>query len=179
MRLFHFSGDPSIRHFHPRATVPPKRRPPGYDWLNDPLVWAIDEAHIAMYLFPRDVPRILLWRKPNSTPADIERFFGSSRATIIAFIEHRRFDELTTTTLARYELPPADFIDLDDAGMWVSRSPVVPHAPVMVDRLDQALLAADVELRVVPSLLGYADVWQTTLHASGIRLGNAVGWPAD
>ncbi len=177
LRLFHFSDDLSINHFEPRPTRPPKARPEGHDWLNDALVWAIDEAHVPMYLFPREVPRILLWRKEGTTRADADRFFGRSHATTIAYVEARRFGELTRTTLARYELPNSTFIDLNDAGMWVSKESATPLGMMLIDRLDQALLAADVELRVVPSLVPYADVWQTTLHASGIRLGNAVGWP--
>ena len=177
MRLFHFSEDFSITHFEPRPTRPPKARPAGHDWLNDPLVWAIDEAHVPMYLFPREVPRILLWRKEGTTQADADRFFGRSNATTIAYVETRRFAELTRTTLARYELPNSTFTDLDDAGMWVSKASVTPLGMTTIDRLEQALLAAGVELRLVPSLVPYADVWQTTLHASGIRLGNAVGWP--
>ena len=130
-----------------------------------------------MYLFPREAPRILLWRTPQTTEADDRRFFGRSTAEKIAYIERHRFAELTTTTLARYELPPDTIIDLQDAGMWVSREPVIPLEMITIDRLDQALLEADVELRVVPSLLPYAGVWDTTLHASGIRLANARAWP--
>lgn len=177
MRLFHFSEDVSIRDFEPRPTNPPKVRPAGRDWLNDALVWAIDESHVAMYLFPREVPRILLWRMPDTTLNDAERFFGRSSAAIIAYVETHRFAEITGTTLARYELPNDTFVDLNDAGMWVSKAAVTPLEMITIDRLDQALLAAGVELRVVPSLVPYADVWQTTLHASGIRLANAAGWP--
>ena len=57
-RLYHFSDDPSITRFVPRPVLVPATRPPGSDWLNGPLVWAIDEWHQPMYLFPRDCPRI-------------------------------------------------------------------------------------------------------------------------
>ena len=61
MRLFHFSEDPSIEEFVPRPVRVPSARPPGQDWLNGPLVWAVSEDRQATYLFPRDCPRILLW----------------------------------------------------------------------------------------------------------------------
>ena len=66
MRLFHFSDDPAIARFEPRAVLVPSPRAPGREWLNGPLVWAIDEPHQPMYLFPRDCPRILLWPRPET-----------------------------------------------------------------------------------------------------------------
>ena len=64
--LFHFSCDPAIELFVPRAVRTPAKRPLGHEWLNGPLVWAIDDWHQPMYLFPRDCPRILLWRTPST-----------------------------------------------------------------------------------------------------------------
>lgn len=64
----------------------------------------------------------------------------------------------------------------DDAGMWVSRSAVGPLACNAIANLPQALLAADVELRALPDLTPLREVWRTTLHASGLRLRNAVNW---
>jgi hypothetical protein len=40
------------------------------DWLNGPLVWAIDAWHQPMYLFPRDCPRILYWPLATTNAAD-------------------------------------------------------------------------------------------------------------
>jgi hypothetical protein len=54
MRLFHFSDDPEIVRFVPRPIRTLVERPAGLKWLNGPLVWAIDEPHEPMYLFPRD-----------------------------------------------------------------------------------------------------------------------------
>lgn len=67
MRLFHFSEDPTIVTFAPRAVVVPSRRSPGKEWLNGPLVWAIQESLDFMYLFPRDCPRILTWAIDETT----------------------------------------------------------------------------------------------------------------
>ncbi len=43
----------------------------------------------------------------------------------------------------------------------------------------EALEAANVELRLLPSLEPLRDVWETSLHASGVRLRNAQGWNDD
>ena len=54
MRLFHYSEDPSIVVFEPRPVRVPAARRAGFEWLNGPLVWAIDEPHSILYLFPRE-----------------------------------------------------------------------------------------------------------------------------
>jgi hypothetical protein len=45
-----------------------------------------------------------------------------------------------------------------------------------VGDLLSALQAADVDLHVLPDLLPLKGVWDSSLHASGIRLRNAAGW---
>ena len=176
MRLFHFSDDPAIARFDPRPVRVPSERGPGREWLNGPLVWAIDDWHSPMYLFPRDCPRILLWARPDTTEADRERWFGASQARMIVHVEWAWFDRLKTGTIHRYHLPPEGFESLDDAGMWVSRGPVTPLAVETLADLPAALRAAEVELRVVESLVPLRGVWATSLHASGVRLRNARGW---
>ncbi|MBA4011063.1 MAG: hypothetical protein C0481_04280 [Phenylobacterium sp.] len=176
MRLFHFSEDPGIARFEPRPVRTPSARPPGREWLNGPLVWAIDEPHQAMYLFPRDCPRILLWPTAATTPQDRAAWWGESAARMLAHVEQRWLEVLTSARLYRYELPPDSFDCLDDAGMWVSREPVTPFSVEEIADLPAALAACDAELRVVDSLTPLRGVWDTTLHASGIRLRNAAGW---
>jgi hypothetical protein len=43
-----------------------------------------------------------------------------------------------------------------------------------IDSIEKALAAADVELRVLPSLKTLAPLWDTSLHVSGIRLRNTL-----
>ena len=62
--------------------------------------------------------------------------------------------------------------------MWVSRQAVTPSAMTEVADLPAALADCDVELRAVDSLVPLRGVWSSSLHASGIRLRNAVGWDA-
>lgn len=170
MRLYHFSEDPAIARFEPRS---PRARPEV-----EPLVWAVDEAHQAAYLFPRDCPRVLLWATPNTTPEDRERWLGPATPRMLACVEWDWREALLSTQLHCYELPPASFAPLrDDPWMWVSREPVRPLQVQPVGPLLDALAAEGVELRLVPSLAPYAGAWESSLHVSGIRLRNARTWP--
>jgi len=175
-RLFHFSDDGSITRFTPRPVRVPVARPQGMEWLNDPLIWAIDEWHQPMYLFPRDCPRILVWRTPRTTPEDVERYFGTSEARMLAYVEAGWLERLRGTAIHRYELPPASFRSLDDAGMWVSGSSVEPLSSSVIDDLPLALERTGAEVRVLDDLTPLREVWQSSLHASGIRLRNARAW---
>ena len=174
--LYHFSEDPGISAFVPRPVRVRADRPPGREWLNGPLVWAIEEWQSPMYLFPRECPRILIWPTASTADEDRERWFGHTTARMIACVEWGWFARLCSATIYRHELPTATFIDLDDAGMWVSHETVIARAVDRIDDLPAQLDAAGVELRLMPSLLPLRDLWDTSLHVSGIRLRNAEGW---
>jgi hypothetical protein len=176
MRLFHFSEDPDIALFTPRPVRIPVVRPRRQEWLNGPLVWAIDEAHEMLYLFPRECPRVLIWPTPETSPEDRATWFTDGPRRAVAFIEERWLERLRAATVHRYHLPPASFDDLGDVGMWVSRTPVRPLGVEAVADLPKALEARDVELRVLPVLTPLRHIWITSLHVSGIRLRNAEGW---
>lgn len=175
-RLFHFSDIDSIERFEPKPVHVPSQRQKGREWLNDPLVWAIDVWHQPMYLFPRDCPRILLWRKEDTTESDVQLYFGSSNARMLAYVEEAWLQRIETETLYRYELPVASFQSLKDAGMWVSRSIVEPADRLTITNLPARLLSQNIELRVLKDLTSLRGAWDTSLHASGIRLRNASKW---
>lgn len=176
-RLFHFSDDPSIEVFVPRPVRVPSPRPHGQDWLNGPLVWAVAEERQATYLFPRDCPRILLWPTVGTTEADRAEWWGERTCRMIAHVEWAWLDRIRTASLHRYELPPATFEAVDGDWTWVSKEAVRPVRSAPCGNLLDALAAAQVELRVMESLAPLRGVWSTSLHASGIRLRNARGWP--
>jgi len=178
LRLFHFSEEPDLARFEPRPVRIPSPRPAGREWLNGPLVWAIDEPHQPMYLFPRECPRILLWARPDSTPQDRAAWLSDGSARMVAYVEDAWMDRIARAKLVRYELPPATFESLEDAGMWVSRAAVEPIDRLIVDDLAEALAAQRVEVRALPSLTPLGRIWDSSLHASGIRLRNARDWPA-
>ena len=175
-RLFHFSEDPSIERFEPRPVLVPAERGPGREWLNGPLVWAIDEAHQPLYFFPRECPRILLWRTPGTTQADAARWWRRGDHRMLAHIEAAWLERLRSTIVYRYAFDPEPFDSIEDVGMWVSHTPVRPTAMDAITDLPAALAGADVGLIVLPDLLSLRGVWQSTLYASGTRLRNAAGW---
>jgi hypothetical protein len=168
--LYHFSEEPDIARFEPRA---PLERP-----TVPPMVWAIDEWHAPMYLVPRDCPRACFWAGPATSDQDRERWLGGVDARMVIAIEAAWLDRLRRTALFRYRLPPAGFALHDaDGGHWVSRDPVVPLAVEPVGDLLAALAASGVELRVTPSLIAlWQRVIRSTLCFSGTRLRNARGW---
>ncbi|WP_416064183.1 DUF6886 family protein [Rhizobium sp. ZK1] len=170
MRLFHFSNDPAITIFEPRPVRIASERPPGREWLNGPLVWAIDDVNDFMYLFPRDCPRILIWAKPETSEED-RQLLGRWRGA--AYIERGWLARLEAGCIHRYEMPTESFEDLQDAGMWVSRKAVVPLALTAISRLDCEFALRGIELRVVDSLMPLKALRDTTLHVSAIRLRNA------
>ncbi|HEX8308058.1 MAG TPA: hypothetical protein VF645_06515 [Allosphingosinicella sp.] len=178
MRLFHFSEDPSIAVFEPRPVRVPSPRAPGMEWLNGPLVWAIDDWHQPLYLFPRDCPRILIWPGPQTTAQDRAKWWGGRSSRMIAHVEAAWWDRLSTSSLCRYELPHGTFEPLNDAGMHVSRVAVEPLTVETVRSLPSRLTACDVEIEIVPSLVPLAEVWKSSMSASGIRLRNARDWPS-
>ena len=95
---------------------------------------------------------------------------------MIAYIERDWLDSLQSHTLFRYELSPSQFEDIGDVGMWVTRHPAQPVRVDSLADLPGELLGRGVELRVRDSLLPLKNLWQTSLHASGIRLRNAKNW---
>jgi hypothetical protein len=169
MTLYHFSEDASIRRFAPH------RAPTSV--VDEALVWAIDEWHAPMYFFPRDCPRACFWAGERTTAADRERWVGETDARMVIAVESGWLGRIRSTNLYRYTMPEATF-ELADAtaGHWVSRAEVEPVGIEPVGDLLAALVAADVELRIMPTL---GALWQavigSTLEFSGTRLRNAVG----
>ena len=175
-KLFHFSESNNIEEFVPRPVQTPSKRPDGLEWLNGPLVWAIDSWHQPMYLFPRDCPRILLWRTDQTSAIDEERYFAKSEARMIAYVENKWLSRVKSAVLYRYELPRSSFNELHDAGMWVSEKAVIPTSQEKIINMAEKLEQENVELRAFDSLTPLKAAWKTSLHVSGIRLHNAVDW---
>jgi len=175
-RLFHFSEDHSIELFEPRPVEVPSNREAGQEWLNGPLVWAVEETFQATYLFPRDCPRIVMWPTPETSMTDLKQWWGDRTCAMIAHVEWQWLQRIERQTLFRYEFAPGKFERTEDSWMWVSKAPV---RPIRVDRIDDLLSAlrrANVELRIMNELTSLRDAWSTTMHASGIRLRNASNW---
>jgi hypothetical protein len=169
--LYHFSEDPTIERFVPRAPLAHPEQ--------EPLVWSIDAWHAPLYYLPQDCPRVGFWPLPATTPADRDLSFGAVSGKMVIAIESAWLDRLRTVQLYRYVMPHDSFKSLQEYGAHVSRQTVVPRRVEPVGDLLEALMAAGVELRLCPSLVPLAlAVRQTTLHWSLIRLRNAQGWEA-
>lgn len=174
MPLYHFSEDPSIRQFTPR--------PPLAHLEQEPLVWAIDAWHQPIYWTPRDCPRVCFWPIPTTTPEDRAFYERATAARLVVTIEAAWLDRLRTTCLYRYTMPEETFVPRDPVGTpefhgsHVSRATVLPLNVEPMGDLLARLAAADVELRVTPSLVPLARaLQQTSLHWSLIRMRNAQG----
>ena len=165
--LFHFSEDPGLTEFKPRAPIELPEV--------EPMVWAIDAWHAPMYYFPRDCPRACFWPSLRTTVADRDRWFAGVDAKMVIAVESAWLERIRATALYRYTMAPEGFVRHDEtAGHWVCRDTVVPASVEPVGDLLAALAEANVELRVTPRLTG---LWQfviaSTLAYSGTRLRNA------
>ena len=109
---------------------------------------------------------------------DQPSLFIAGRADWGAYQSPGALERMQKTTIYRYTLLEEGFEYLGDPGTYLRREAVRPLAVEPMGDLLAALAAANIELRVVPSLLPLRGVWDTSLHASGIRLRNARGWEA-
>jgi hypothetical protein len=164
--LWHVSDDHSIRRFEPRAD-------PAHD-SPEALVWAVDDAHVPAYWFPRELPRATFWAVDATTEADVQRFLTGDRARRVHAIESSWLDALRAARVVAYRLPAATFEPYPRAaGYWVSHEPVEPLECRELGDLLVRHAEAGIELRVVPQLLPlWERVIASTLEFSGIRLRN-------
>lgn len=162
--LFHISEDPAIARFEPRMADG-----------GVPLVWAIDEAHVAHYLLPRDCPRVCFRAGPAALPEDCARLLGPTAARAVVAIELAWLARAASATLYCYTMPPEGFALRDVvAGYYVSAMPAVPLAVRRIDDALAELLGHGVELRATPSLWPLCDaVVASSLDFSCIRMRNA------
>jgi hypothetical protein len=162
--LFHVSEESGIEQFEPRPS----------EGVKGSVVWAIDARRLRNYLLPRDCPRVTYYAGPDTTPADVERFLGSSTAVIA--IERQWFERVRSCRLYCYHLPPETFECVDEcAGYFVSRVAVVPARVEVFDHPLAELNRRGVELRMLPNLWPLRDaVVASTLQFSIIRMRNAL-----
>ena len=170
--LWHVSDDPAISRFEPRAVAT-------HD-SPEPLVWAIDHAHLPAYWFPRNCPRGTFWANETTSDDDVECFLGGDRSARVHAIEHGWLAAVQSAEMTAYRLPPGTFERYERAaGHWVSRAPVEPIEAVSLGDLVDRHAQAGIELRIVPDLM---TLWQrviaSTLEFSGIRLRNLATRPS-
>lgn len=170
--LWHFSEDPSLGRFLPRAPAANPEAPP--------LVWAIDTRHAPMFWFPRDCPRGCVWPVSTTSAEDAERFFGQTSAARIHVIEADWLERVRACRLYAYRLPTAAFEPHGTVGgYWVARERVDAIERAEVGDLLERHSAAGIELRITPSIWPFwRRVIASTVEFSGSRLRNSAN-PAN
>jgi hypothetical protein len=167
--LWHVSDDASITRFEPRANE--QHDSP------EPLVWAIDTAHLPAYWFPRECPRGTFWAVDSTSDDDVERFLTGDRGTRVHAIQAEWLGAMRSARLYAYRLPVGAFERYARAnGYWVARDAVEPVAVEELGDLLARHAEAGIELRLVPRLPPLWDrVVASSLEFSGIRLRNLRG----
>jgi len=168
--LWHFSEDPSLSGFSPRALATNPDAPP--------LVWAVDTRHAPMFWFPRDCPRGCIWPVATTTSADRERFFGQSAARRVHVMEAAWLRRVQECRLYAYRLPAGSFRPHDVGGYWVSDERVDAIEQVAIGDLVSKHADAGIELRITPSIWPFwRQVTNSTVEFSGFRLRNSAPHP--
>lgn len=169
MQLYHFSENPNIQRFVPRA---PLAHPD-----KEPRVWAIDEWHSPLYFLPSDCPRATFWPLEHTSEADRKLYWPDNSVRMVIAIEHAWLERFTQAKIYRYTMPAETFISCEDFGAHVSEQIVIPLDVEEVGPPWTAMANASVDFRVMPSLRGFAHLlMETTFHWSLIRMRNAVDW---
>ena len=168
-RLFHVSDAAGLVDFHPRPSPTPS---PG---LDEPIVWAVDEAHLPNYLLPRECPRVCFGPSPDMTPDDARLFFPVRGPRRMIAVEEAWRDRIAARRLFLYELPPHAFRLHDiNAGYWVAPIRVSKLREFEIDDLPGELERRGAELIHLPSLWPLFDaVTRSSVSYSAIRMRNA------
>ncbi|WP_257347543.1 DUF6886 family protein [Pseudalkalibacillus decolorationis] len=163
--LYHFSEEADIKQFIPRKSSSFPQLPP--------KVWAIDKTHAPLYYFPRDCPRIAIWKGKDTTDQDMERFHLNAKMVIT--IESRWLPKLEETVIFQYTFAEESFQCFDEnAGYFTSEKSVKPIEVVKIGHLREHLIDSSVELRWIRSLKNLRDdVLNSSLSYSMIRMRNA------
>ena len=169
--LWHFSEEPSLGLFEPRALAADPESPR--------LVWAVDTRHAPMFWFPRDCPRGCVWPVSTTTADDRERFFGQGGANRVHVIESAWLERVRACRVYAYRLPVGAFAPHPVVGgYWVTEQTVEATERVAFDDLLSLHAAAGIELRIIPSIWPFwRRVTASTLEFSGSRLRNAADHP--
>ena len=164
--LYHFSEDPAISRFVPH--IPPSN--PGHA----PAVWVIDAEHAPLYWFPRHCPRVSVWARTATEQAELSERFGTDARRICA-AETGWLERIRSARIYRYEFDPEPFRPWEEAaGQWIADIPVTPERVVELNDLLAVHAAADIELRITPTLGGVmGQILESRLPFGFVRLRDA------
>lgn len=160
--MWHFSEDPAIARFRPHvATTSTHTRP---------YVWACSSARCPDYWFPRDTPRAMAWRLPDSDSLVADMLLGP-RVQRLHVIEHDSVDAMRTTALYAYRFAAAGFTELEGFAQVseVEQVPLGPPVPLATPW--ELHRQAGLPVLVVADLFEWWSlVVRSDLGFSGIRL---------
>lgn len=106
--LFHVSEEGPFERMEPRPS------PPGTPWSGRELVWAVDDEHLALYLVPRDCPRVC-W----ASDGERNGLLASPVPRVVA-VEAGWLPRIAATKLFVHRLDSHPFVVADAiAGYWV------------------------------------------------------------
>ena len=167
--LLHFSESATLTRFEP--TVPP-------GGAGEPFVWAIAPERAALYLLPRECPRIGFWAKSDTSPSDRYRFLSQTPARRVVVIESSWVGRLCACKLFAYRFAPDLFSLTAMDGYYTTQVPVTPESVRPVGDLLEAIAGENAELRIAPNLWTIHDAVQdSTLNVSVLRMRNAAPRP--
>ncbi|NRA28340.1 MAG: hypothetical protein HRU10_13980 [Opitutales bacterium] len=168
--LYHVSSEEGIERFEPRDP------PSVVAGVDEPCVWAIDDANLVNYLLPRDCPRVTFYPNSTTSEEDLSLLGGPfPQAKRLIAIEDIWLERALTEALWIYTFEAGNFEHLDaGAGNLISREAVVPIDCLRLEVPLFELVKRDVELRIVPSLWPLHDaVIKANVQFSIIRMRNA------
>ena len=170
MQLFHYSEEPGLQVFHPRASK----------YHTYEVVWAVAEEGATNFLVPRDCPRVTYGVAEYTSQEDRMRWMAQTAAERVVAIESAWLDRMRRCVMYEYAMPNETFV-MDDvhAAYYVSREAIRPTNCRRIDDLLGELAKSRVEFRMLPSLWPLRDeVAKSTLRFSISRMRNAAA-PVD
>ncbi|MEM1320376.1 MAG: DUF6886 family protein [Bacteroidota bacterium] len=149
MKLYHLSEEANIQHFIPR---PSKKI-----WNYRPYVWAISEAKVHNYLFPRNCPRICIGTEDLTPLAPYIALEPLKNKKALLLVPQDWEARIRSCSLYQYEFDPTHFSLIDAiAGYYVSER---PERPIAVRLLKDCLMLLE-ERAVEVQLLSHAQLRQ-------------------
>jgi hypothetical protein len=159
---FHVSETANIAAFEPRT-----------DATGNRVVWAIDAAHLANYLLPRDCPRVCFRFEEIPQSADVPVTLANARHVVVVESAWRRAIEACVLYVYAFERTSFSVVDAN-AGYLHASETVRPIAVYRIDSLPQAIASRGAALRYESSLWPAHD-WaiKSSTEFSCIRMRNA------
>lgn len=165
--LFHISENPNIEVFRP---ISPKTDPDA-----DAVVWAVEEAHVPAYWFPKECPRLCCWRESNQPLNGVAQQLLGEVGMRLHAIEERWYSRFRLCRLFVYRFAQEGFtLQLREAGYWTARTEVRPLSVTPLGNLvtkhsvEGILLRAEPDLRILIEMVARSGLKYAVLKKKNI-----------